>query len=140
MKVTGILIFVLALVIGILPLFTECAATGREPLKLANGNTVPMKCHWTAIAEITLAIPLAALGGMLAFSKRKETGISLSVLGALLGVFVVLIPTTLIGVCASNMMLCNMLMSPALVLAGILVVAASVTQLVISYRAPEQAA
>jgi hypothetical protein len=59
-------------------------------------------------------------------------------MGALLGVFVVLIPTTLIGVCASNMMLCNMLMSAALVLSGVLVVAASLASLVISYRAKEQ--
>jgi len=138
MKVPGILIFALALVIGIVPLFTECAAQGREELKLANGMTVPMKCHWTAVAELVLAIPLAALGGMLAFSKRKETRLSLSTMGALLGVFVVLIPTTLIGVCASNMMLCNMLMSPALVLSGVLVVAASLASLVISYRAKEQ--
>jgi len=139
MKVTGILIFCLALVIGILPLFTDCQSQGRA-IELPNGKTVAMKCHWTAVAEMVLAIPLAALGGMLAFSKRKETGISLSALGALLGVFVVLIPTTLIGVCASNMMLCNMLMSPVLVLAGVLVVAASLTQLVISYRSQEQAA
>ena len=139
MKVTGILIFGLALVVGILPMFTDCQSQGRA-LELANGNTVPMKCHWTAVAELVLAIPLAALGGMLAFSKRKETRLSLSAMGALLGVFVVLIPTTLIGVCASNMMLCNMLMSPALVLSGVLVVATSLASLVISYRAKEQAA
>ena len=139
MKVTGILIFCLALVIGILPMFTDCQSQGRA-LDVGNGKTVAMKCHWTGIAELVIAIPLAALGGMLAFSKRKETGMSLSALGALLGVFVVLIPTTLIGVCASNMMLCNMLMSPALVLLGVLVVAASLTQLIISYRAQEQAA
>lgn len=136
MKVTGILIFALALVIGIAPLFLQC----DTEMKLENGMTAPMKCHWTAIAELILAIPLAALGGMLAFSKRKETRLSLSAMGALLGVFVVLIPTTLIGVCASNMMLCNMVMSPLLVLTGVLVVAASLAQLVISYRSKEQTA
>ncbi len=136
MKVSGILIFALALVIGIVPLFTQCEAQGIE-MKLANGMTTPMKCHWTAIAELALAIPLAALGGMLAFSKRKETHLSLSAIGALLGVFVVLIPTVLIGVCASNMMLCNMLMSPALVFSGVLVVAASLTTGIISYRSQE---
>ena len=139
MKVTGILIFCLALAIGILPMFTDCQSQGKA-LDVGNGKTVAMKCHWTGIAELVIAIPLAALGGMLAFSKRKETGMSLSALGALLGVFVVLIPTTLIGVCASNMMLCNMLMSPALVLLGVLVVAANLIQLVISYRAQEQTA
>jgi hypothetical protein len=139
MKVTGIIIFCLALVIIIVPMFTDCQSQGKA-IDLGNGKTVAMKCHWTAVAEMVLAIPLAALGGLLAFSKRKETGKSLSALGALLGVFVVLIPTTLIGVCANNTMLCNMIMRPVLILAGVLVVTASMTQLIISYRVKEQAA
>jgi len=120
MKYLGIPIFALALVIGILPQFTECAAV----MKLANGMTAPMRCHWTAIAELAMSIPLAALGGMIFFGKRKETRMSLSILGGILGVFVVLFPTTLIGVCASNMMACRNLMLPALVISGVLVVAA----------------
>jgi hypothetical protein len=136
MKYLGIPIFALALVIGILPQFTECAAV----MKLANGMTAPMKCHWTAIAELATSIPLAALGGMLFFGKRKETRMTLSILGAIMGVFVVLFPTTLIGVCASNMMACRNLMLPALVISGILVVAACVVLFVSSFRMSEPVA
>ena len=136
MKYIGILIIVLALVIGILPQFTDCQSQGRA-ITTADGKTVPMKCHWTAVAELILAIPLAAIGGMLFFSKRRETRLSLSVLGALIGVFVVLIPTTLIGVCASSMMLCNNLMMPTLVLVGILVVAAGLVNGFLAYRSKE---
>jgi hypothetical protein len=99
-----------------------------------------MRCHWTAIAELAMSIPLAALGGMLFFSKRKETRMSLSVMGAILGVFVVLFPTTLIGVCAGEMMACRNLMLPALVISGILVVAACVILFVSSFRMNEAAA
>jgi Domain of unknown function (DUF4418) len=136
MKYLGIPIFALALVIGILPQFTECAGL----VKLANGMSAPMKCHWTAIAELAMSIPLAALGGMFFFSKRKETQQSLSILGGILGVFVVLFPTTLIGVCASNMMACRNLMLPALVIAGVLVVAACVALFASSFRMVEPAA
>jgi hypothetical protein len=136
MKYLGIPIFALALVIGILPQFTECSAL----MKLANGMTAPMKCHWTAIAELATAIPLAALGGMFFFGKRKETRMSLSILGGILGVFVVLFPTTLIGVCASNMMACRNLMLPALVISGGLVIAACIALFLSSFRMAEPAA
>jgi len=136
MKYLGLVILGLALVIGILPMVTECSTV----MKLANGMTTPMKCHWTAIAELGMSIPLAALGGLLFFGKRKETRQSLSVLGAVLGVFVVLFPTTLIGVCASNMMACRNLMLPALVLSGILVVAACLALFISSFRMSEPVA
>jgi hypothetical protein len=136
MKYLGLFILALALVIGIVPIFTEC----QTVMKLANGMTTPMKCHWTAIAELAMAVPLAALGGLLFFSKRKETRRSLSVMGAILGVFVILFPTTLIGVCASDMMACRNLMLPTLVLSGILLMAACAVLFANSFRMSEPVA
>jgi hypothetical protein len=136
MKYLGIFILVLALVIGILPQFTEC----KGMLELANGLTTHMKCHWTAMAELGMAIPLAAAGVLLFLSKRKETRQYLSVVGAILGIIVVLLPTTLIGVCANEMMTCRNLMFPALVLCGILVVAACVVLFAASLRMDEPGA
>ena len=139
MKYLGILIIILALVAGILPQFTDCQSQGKA-LTLNNAKTVPMKCHWTAIAEIALAVPLGGVGGMLFFGKRKETRRALSILGAILGAFVVLIPTVLIGVCASDMMLCRSIMFPTLVLSGILVVAISLVFFASSFRMSEPVA
>jgi uncharacterized membrane protein len=129
MKITGILIAALALVVGILPQFTDCLSQGKS-IALPNGASIPMKCHWTSQAELALAVPLLALGGLVFVNRRREALRSLAVLGGVLGALVILVPTTLIGVCGSADMLCNMVERPALIFAGILVVAIGVGALV----------
>jgi len=136
-KIAAAIIVVLALVIGILPQFTDCQSQGRA-LALQNGKTVPMKCHWTAIAEIGMAVPLVGVGTVMGVSKRKESCRIIAGLGALLGIFVILFPTRLIGVCASADMLCNSVMKPTLILSGIVIIAISIATLIISERQPEQ--
>jgi Domain of unknown function (DUF4418) len=139
MKIAAALVIVLALVIGLVPQFTDCQSQGRA-LVLQNGKTVPMKCHWTAIAEIALAVPLFGLGAVMAFSKRKESRRIIAGLGALLGIFVILLPTALIGVCASADMLCNSVMKPTLIMSGILTIAISAAMVIYSERQAEQIA
>jgi hypothetical protein len=99
-----------------------------------------MKCHWTAIAEIGLAVPLALIGVFNLTSKRKETFQALNLTGSALGLFVILFPTVLIGVCANAMMPCNMIEKPALILSGILVIGASLMMVVSSRKFIEPAA
>jgi hypothetical protein len=139
MKIAAALVIVLALVIGIVPQFTDCQSQGRA-LVLQNGKTVPMKCHWTAIAEIAMAVPLVGVGAVTAVSKRKESRRILAGLGILLGIFVILLPTALIGVCASADMLCNSVMKPTLILSGILIIAISIVSLIMSERQREPTA
>jgi hypothetical protein len=138
-KIAAAIIVVLALVIGILPQFTDCQSQGRA-IALQNGKTVPMKCHWTAIAEIGMAVPLLGVGAVTAVSKRKESRRIIAGFGALLGLFVILLPTRLIGVCASADMLCNSVMKPTLILSGILIIAISAGTLIMSERQVEQTA
>lgn len=132
----GVVTIVLALVIGILPAFTDCLSQGKT-LELVNGKTVPMKCHWTGIAEIGMAIPLLLVGIFEITSKRKETFFVLSVFGIVLGALVILFPTFLIGVCANPDMLCNMIMKPGLVLSGAMVIVASLVVFVSSRKIVE---
>jgi hypothetical protein len=73
-----------------------------------------------------------ALGALLFFSQRKETRIALSILGMLLGAFVLLLPTALVGVCLSADMLCNSVMKPALILTGSLVIGISLLGTIIT--------
>jgi hypothetical protein len=138
-KIAAAIIVVLALVIGILPQFTDCQSQGRA-IALQNGKTVPMKCHWTAIAEIGMAVPLVGVGTVMGVTKRKESRRIIAGLGALLGIFVILFPTRLIGVCASADMLCNSVMKPTLILSGIVIIAISLATLIISERQAEQTA
>ena len=99
MKLAAGLLIVLALVVGVVPAYTDCQSQGRA-LALANGNTVPMKCHWSGLAELSLAVPLGLVGVSTAFSKRKESRRMLAILGMALGALVIAVPTVLIGVCA----------------------------------------
>ena len=138
-KTMGILMIVLALVIAIVPILTDCLANGKT-LTTADGRSVPMKCHWTAIAEIGLAVPLALVGILNFTSKRKESLRSLNLISLTLGALVILFPTVLIGVCASAMMECNMIEKPTLILSGIVVMGASLITLGTSRNFIEPAA
>jgi hypothetical protein len=126
MKVIGALLAVLALVTAVVPFFSDCQSQGKQ-MTLANGMTMPMKCHWSGRAELALAIPLMAMGLFLIFSRRSESLRSLSLTSIVTGVLMVLIPTALIGVCGSAQMICNSVMKPTLILLGSLVIALGVT-------------
>ncbi len=128
MRIPGIILVLLALAIAIVPQFTDCEAQGRS-IVLPNGATIPMKCHWTARAEIATAVPLVAVGGMIAASRRRQTIRALAAIGMLLGAVSLLLPSSLIGVCANSDMLCNMVMRPALMFAGVLAIAVSLVAL-----------
>ena len=83
----------------------DYAASGRPPLELKNGKTVPMKCAWTSQASIATAVPLLILGGLVFTSKRKETLRALSILGLAVIVWGILAPNfqTEIGEAAEEM-------------------------------------
>jgi hypothetical protein len=93
--------------------------------------TTPMKCSWTAKAELAVAVPLFVVGAIMSFSRRRETRIGLSILGTILGIAVLLLPTSLIGVCTSNM-LCNTVMKPVLLATGSLATAVSMVGIAFS--------
>jgi hypothetical protein len=138
-KIIAIIIVILALVVVIVPQFTNCSAEGKT-LTLQNGKTVAMKCTWSARAELALGIPLLALGVLMAVSRRKETIRSLSILEIILGVLVILIPTSMIGVCASAAMDCNSILKPTMIVCGILVIIAGLAALVLNERKTENPA
>jgi len=130
MKAIGIIFVLMALAIGVVPQFTNCSAQGRA-IELPGGRTIPMKCHWTAMAAPAVAVPLLIVGGLMFFSRRRETLLALSLLGAVLGVFAILLPTCLIGVCASDEMLCNIEMKPTMIFGGAVTLGAGLVGLVL---------
>jgi hypothetical protein len=129
LKVAGGMLAVLALVLGVVPIFSDCLSQGNV-IALANGATIPMICHWTGRAELAVAGPLLVVGGLMVATRRKHVLRALSAVGLVLGAFAILLPTALIGVCGNPDMICNLVMQPTLVFAGILVAATSLAALV----------
>jgi hypothetical protein len=136
LKIPTVLIVILAILIGTLPYFFNCQYDGKA-LTLENGRQVPMKCYWTAQASLAVAVPLLVVGLLIAFSRQKETLRALALVGAILGTMVILLPTRLIGVCQHPGASCNLVMKPALIFAGSLVIGVSLVCLVISHRSVE---
>jgi hypothetical protein len=132
-RVLATLIVILAILIGVLPQFFNCQYDGKA-LTLADGRQVPMKCYWTARASLLVAIPLLLVGLLLAFSRQRETRRALALLGAIIGILVILLPTWLIGVCQHPGASCSLVMKPALILMGILATVASLAGLGLSSR------
>jgi hypothetical protein len=120
-RATGAGVVLLAAALAVATVLTQCT----DLLKLASGATVPMKCHWTAMAAVGIAIPLALAGVGIAFSKRAETLRMLALLVAALGAVIILLPTVLIGVCANPDHLCNSAMRPAMIFMGVLTLGAA---------------
>ena len=131
-KFLGIALIVFALAIAIIPGFTDCQSQGKS-IALANGNTIPMKCHWTGVAEIAVGVPLLAVGALITASRRKDSLLNLGIVGIILGVFAILLPTKLIGVCQSSM-LCNTAMKPSLIVLGSLALVGGVVAIVLSRK------
>ena len=85
---------------------------------------MPMACHYTAQAALWIgivAVLLAAIGFFVADAVRA----GLDIANAVLGVFVALTPTVLIGVCKGSMMHCHMVTMPTLIVLGVLLAIAS---------------
>jgi len=139
MKILGVILLLLALTITILPQYNTCAHEGKF-ITLANGKTIEMKCSWTARAEIAVGSTLAVVGLMMILSRRKESGIFLAILGIVLGVFVILLPTEMIGVCTRMAASCKTLMKPALIGLGSGAIAVSVTALLLAVTGKEKEA
>ncbi|OGO06572.1 MAG: hypothetical protein A2Y92_04440 [Chloroflexi bacterium RBG_13_57_8] len=133
LKVLGVTLVVLAVALAIVPHYTDCQSQGLE-LTTANGKAVPMKCHWTGVAEFGMAFPLAAVGAMMIISRRKETLSFLSVTGIILAGVSIALPNGLIGVCATPTHTCATTMKPALTALGGIIAGASILGLILSAR------
>ena len=116
-KFLGIALVALALGLGIVPHYTDCLSQGNQ-LTLANGKTQPMKCHWTAQAEIAVAAPLAALGIVTVVSRKKTALRGAGAMGIALGAVALALPLGLIGTCGMATHICNTAMKPSILALG----------------------
>lgn len=90
---------------------------------------MPMACHYTAQAALGIGTVIAVLA-VIGFFVNDGVRSGLDIANAVLGVFVVLVPTVLIGVCKGAMMHCHMVTMPLLIVLGVLL---AVTSLIAAY-------
>ena len=74
-------------------------------LELTSGKQVPMKCHWAGQAAIAVSIIILAVAIVALLTKKAYKG--LMIVNAVAGVVLFLVFTSLIGVCASEEMRCQ---------------------------------
>jgi hypothetical protein len=80
------------------------------------GTFIPMKCHWTAQAELAAGAAVVLIGLAMLFVKSSE-GMRLSgLMLAAMGVLSALFATTLIGMCKDPSMACRVGTLPALMI------------------------
>ena len=135
-KFFGIALVLIAVAIAVVPVYTDCQSQGKI-LTTADGKQVSMKCHWSGVAEIGVAVPLAFVGGILAFSRRRSSLFSLGILGVILGAMAIAFPGGLIGTCTMPSMICNTAMKPALFVLGGLTIIGGAGSIFISRNAKE---
>jgi hypothetical protein len=158
-KVLAVLIVIAALVIIIVPQFTNCesgkdnaATKSITIINVGSASTAQyagmsstmgaaeaaaalpyrmMKCFWSARAEIIAGIPLFVVGVLLLFARRRETTRVLGIVAVVVGLLTILIPTTIVGTCANSMMVCNTEMKPTLLVAGGITVALGIAAIAV---------
>jgi hypothetical protein len=118
-KILGVVVAACGLLVALVP--TVILPVCQELIETKAGTFVPMRCHYTAQAEILVGGLLAFVGAIIfAYGHKPETRGILSAVVLALGSGVVLIPTILIGTCKNPMMDCNVGAKPALILLGAL--------------------
>ena len=112
---SGIVTAVLGLLIVVTPIFLPVC---QGLLELASGKQVPMRCHWTARAEMLLGVLILIVGLMIAFLKNPGERRRLHHQVAILGTATILTPLFIIPTCINPDMACNVATKPALIILG----------------------
>jgi hypothetical protein len=81
-----------------------------------------MKCHYTAEAEIIVGSLVVLMAVPLLLLKRAESIIIIGLVEAALGVWTILVPMYLMGLCNSITMECRTVGGPALTLWGFITI------------------
>ncbi len=118
LNVFGIVIAVIGVLIILTPIiFPVCEGL----LELVNGKKVPMRCFWTARAEMLIGALVLIAGIFVAFAKTEEARKRLNNQIIFLGLATILTPLFIIPTCMNPDMSCNIGTKPALIILGVVV-------------------
>ncbi len=124
----GIILLILGVVLALMPQIILPACD--KGIELANGSTVPMKCHWTGIF-CTILGAFVTLSGILALILRNaQTQRVLGVFSILFAVTAILTATCIVGVCKNAIMPCRMGTLPGILVISVLIIAVSILQII----------
>lgn len=93
-----------------------------------------MRCYYTAQTELALGIEIAMFGVILTLQKSRAAQAATCIALALSGIFTLLVPNVLIGVCDGIHMHCHAVAKPALSLLGIAVIIVAIVSFALLYR------
>ena len=124
-KVSEILIIILSLL----------AAIGPKTIFPVCNGAMKMRCQDTAQAELIVGLLAACIGAGLIFVAKKKIRLILLALAVVSGIFIILIPTALVGVCGSPMMHCVTVTRPALIVTGTLLILVSAVSIFLTLGA-----
>jgi hypothetical protein len=119
----GALLILLGVVIALTSwvIFPVCEMHGLY-VETKAGATLPMPCGYTARAETAIGALIVVAGGLLIARNTPETRQAVGIFSAACGIFVILFPTILTGMCRIADHPCRQLTQPALEILGIAVV------------------
>ena len=128
---------VLGLLVAVVPqvVLPVCSAS----IETKAGTLIPMKCFWTARAELAVGALIVLASILLFLSRSRSATLSLCCILTGLGIVAVLLPTFLIGVCPGPTMPCHTGALPGLILLGSLVAIAGLAGMVLASRRESQA-
>lgn len=118
-KIAGGILILLGALLMLIPtlLFPGCEGLIE---RADGGASMPMRCHWTGLAEVGIGI-LILCAGLLSLAA-KTGGAGVFAMATACGVVGVLLPIKLIGVCAMPTMACRSAMAPAIYVSCALVI------------------
>ncbi len=90
-------------------------------LELVNGKQVPMRCFWTARAEMIIGGLVVISGLLVAFARSEDARRRLNNQVVFLGLATILTPLYIIPTCMHPDMACNIATKPALIILGVVV-------------------
>lgn len=154
--ITGIIFIILGLLIAlgpitVFPICEVCTADQLTVQRSAQGKmmsdscnvqasgsdssmTSPMKCFWTARAELGIGFLISVAGLLLVLLRRRQARFGLTLALGLNGILALLIPLVLIGVCSDAQSSCRVLALPALSILSSFVIVLSVINAIYLYK------
>jgi Domain of unknown function (DUF4418) len=114
----------------------EVSATGegQENESMSLSMSSPMKCYWTARAELGIGLVIAVIGILLLLHSSVAIRLGLTIGAGLNAILALLIPTVLIGVCQSTRMACHSLTLGALIILSSFAIIISTLNIILLYQ------